>query len=218
LIEAVRRSTRPSLPLHELGLVADGPVPLDSNASRRRAIGTAIRALMYRPFEQRAALADEIARCAGVVPTDAPMMRSPQVAALHRAGMQIGAHTVSHPILAQLDERAVRAEITEGKQALEHLIGAEVGLFAYPHGRPVADYSAATVELVRDAGFNAAVSTAWGAADAAADPFQLPRFTPWDRSRWRFGARLAGNLWASRHRPAHTAPVLDRTGQRIHAH
>ena len=217
VIEAVRRSTRPSLPLHELGLSADEPMPLDSDASRRRAIDSAIRALMYRPREQRAGLADEFARWAGVAPSDAPMMRSAQVAALHQAGMQIGAHTVSHPILAQLDEPAARAEIEEGKQALERLIGAEVGLFAYPHGRPGADYSAATVALVREAGFDAAVSTAWGAADAANDPFQLPRFTPWDRSRWRFGARLAGNLWASRRRAPHTVPMLARAGERLPA-
>jgi peptidoglycan/xylan/chitin deacetylase (PgdA/CDA1 family) len=211
VIEAVRRSTRPSLALDELGLAADAPMPLDSDASRRRAIDVAIRALMYRPREQRAALADELARCAGVAPAEAPMMRSSQVAALHRAGMQIGAHTVSHPILAQLDEPAARAEIAAGKQALERLIGAQVGLFAYPHGRPDADYSAASVALVREAGFEAAVSTAWGAADAANDPFQLPRFTPWDRSRWRFGARLAGNLWASRRRAPRTVSALART-------
>jgi len=43
-------------------------------------------------------------------------------------------------------------------------------------------------------GFRAAVSTAWGAASARSDRFQLPRFTPWDRARWRYGARLLGNL------------------------
>ena len=215
VIEAVRRSTRPSLPLHELGLSADEPMPLDSDANRRLAIDRAIRALMYRASAQRAGLADELARLAGVAPLDAPMMRSAQVAALHQAGMQIGAHTVSHPILAQLDEPAARTEIEEGKQSLERLIGAQVSLFAYPHGLPDADYSAATVALVREAGFDAAVSTAWGAADAANDPFQLPRFTPWDRSRWRFGARLAGNLWASRRRAAQTVPILARAGGRL---
>ena len=38
-------------------------------------------------------------------------------------------------------------------------------------------------DTVRALGFDAAVSTAWGAADARADRFQLPRFTPWDRAR-----------------------------------
>jgi hypothetical protein len=51
------------------------------------------------------------------------------------------------------------------------------------------------VALVRDLGFDAAVSTAWGAARSGGDPFQIPRFTPWDRTRLRFAARLARNLW-----------------------
>lgn len=46
--------------------------------------------------------------------------------------------------------------------------------------------------------FSAAVSTAVGAADRHADPLQLPRFTPWDRTRTRFGLRLAANLMAKR--------------------
>ena len=39
-------------------------------------------------------------------------------------------------------------------------------------------------------GFAAAVSTAQGAASRSSDVFQLPRFTPWDRSPRRFGLRL----------------------------
>ena len=122
------------------------------------------------------------------------MMRSDQVLALHRAGMQIGAHTVSHPILARLDDEPARGEIVASKQTLENLLGARIGLFAYPNGKPDEDYSSASVRLVREAGFDAAVSTAWGASGSASDIFQLPRFTPWDPTRLRFGARLLRNL------------------------
>jgi hypothetical protein len=47
------------------------------------------------------------------------------------------------------------------------------------------------VALARAAGFELAVSTAWGAATGARDPFQIPRVAPWDRSALRFGLRLA---------------------------
>jgi hypothetical protein len=52
------------------------------------------------------------------------------------------------------------------------------------------------VAMVRELGFEGAVSTAWGAQPHGQEPdlFQLPRFTPWDRSPWRFTARLARNL------------------------
>ncbi len=55
--------------------------------------------------------------------------------------------------------------------------------------------------MVRTLGFDAAVTTAWGAARHGADPLQLPRFTPWDRQRWRYGLRLLRNLFE----PARTA-------------
>jgi len=47
--------------------------------------------------------------------------------------------------------------------------------------------------MVRDAGFTAAVSTAWGVASRDSDSFQLPRFTPWDRQPVRFALRLLIN-------------------------
>ena len=63
--------------------------------------------------------------------------------------------------------------------------------FAYPNGKPGRDYTPRDVALARDAGFELAVSTAWGAANRARDPFQIPRVAPWDRDALRFGLRLA---------------------------
>ncbi|MET0320091.1 MAG: polysaccharide deacetylase family protein, partial [Duganella sp.] len=65
-------------------------------------------------------------------------------------------------------------------------------LFAYPNGRPGTDYRACHVALVRQAGFEGAVTTSPGAG--LADVWQLPRFTPWDARQWRFHLRLARNL------------------------
>jgi len=86
-----------------------------------------------------------------------------------------------------------RAEIVEGKRRLEEITDAPVTLFAYPNGKPGRDYGPRDVELVRRAGFAAAVSTRAGAANRASDLFQLPRFTPWDKSPRRFGMRLLAN-------------------------
>jgi hypothetical protein len=83
-----------------------------------------------------------------------------------------------------------REEIVAGKQRLEQIIDREIRLFAYPNGVPGADYDRHHVELAREAGFDAAVSTAWGAASATADVYQLPRVAPWDQTPARFCARL----------------------------
>ena len=48
--------------------------------------------------------------------------------------------------------------------------------------------------VVRDLGFDAAFSTLRGASRAGDDVFQIRRFTPWDQSRLRFGARMLANM------------------------
>jgi peptidoglycan/xylan/chitin deacetylase (PgdA/CDA1 family) len=204
VVEAIRHSRLPSLPLCEIEGVRIDAMPIGTVAERRAAIDALIRAAMYLPQIARTSFAERLAKLAGVTPSNDLMMSAAQCLELRRAGMQIGAHTVSHPILATLPDDAAREEIQRSREFLESLLGERVGMFAYPNGRPGTDYSSASVELARQAGFDAAVSTAWGSADASSDPFQLPRFTPWDRSPARFGLRLASNLWSSRRGEAHT--------------
>lgn len=191
LIEAVRKSPLEDLQLDELGDYALGA----GDASRRRAIIDAlIGKIKYLPVAERLALTERVARQAQVEPARDLMMTSAELRALRATGMLIGAHTVSHPILARLDAAEARREIAEGRDFLERLLGERIGLFAYPNGKPGTDYLPEHVQIVRELGFDAAVSTAWGAARRGSDDFQLPRFTPWDESSWRFGLRLLGNL------------------------
>jgi len=191
VIELVRRAPGAEIDATSVGL---GRHPVATLADRQRAIGALIGQLKYVPMEQRLAQVERLAACVDcVLPTDL-MMRSEQVRQLHAAGMGIGAHTVNHPILAALPLETARAEIAAGKQALETLLGAPVPLFAYPNGKPGTDYRAEHVTLVRELGFEGAVSTAWGASPRNDDAFQFPRFTPWDRTPLRFMLRLARNL------------------------
>ncbi|ODV05759.1 MAG: polysaccharide deacetylase [Rubrivivax sp. SCN 70-15] len=194
VIEAVRCSQRDRLDLGALGVRDGGHCPLDSPAGRRRAIEALIGALKYLGPAARDAAVQRVARaCAATLPNDL-MMSSAQVRALRAGGMQVGGHTVSHPILARLTDAEARAEIQDGKHALEALLDAPVTAFAYPNGKPGTDYAPTHARMAREAGFELACSTAWGSAGQATEPFQLPRFTPWDRTRLRFGARLLGNL------------------------
>jgi peptidoglycan/xylan/chitin deacetylase (PgdA/CDA1 family) len=57
-----------------------------------------------------------------------------QVRGLVEAGIEIGAHTRSHPWLAAWPEAEQRREIVDGKQALEEITGRPVTSFAYPYG------------------------------------------------------------------------------------
>jgi peptidoglycan/xylan/chitin deacetylase (PgdA/CDA1 family) len=197
LIEAVRGCTASALDLRglapELGLHALGDA-----AQRRQLIEQLIAQCKYMQPEQRLQRVQQIAERAQVRLPDDLMMSSVQVQELHRMGMQIGAHTVNHPILARLQREEALQEIADSKRTLERVIQAPVTLFAYPNGKPGEDYSAESVQLARSAGFAAAVSTQPGVSTRATDPFQLRRFTPWDRQRWRFGLRMARNLMHDR--------------------
>jgi peptidoglycan/xylan/chitin deacetylase (PgdA/CDA1 family) len=191
VIETVRRAPGGQIDARPLGL---GVHPARSVAERQGAIGALIGQLKYLDLDQRLEQVSRLAELVGSPLPDDLMMRSEQVRQLHQAGMEIGGHTVRHPILATLAPEAARAEIANGKRALEELIGDQVRLFAYPNGKPGTDYRAEHVEMVRELGFEGAVSTAWGAGRGSPDLFQLPRFSPWDRDRLRFTLRMARNL------------------------
>jgi peptidoglycan/xylan/chitin deacetylase (PgdA/CDA1 family) len=197
IIEAFRRSRRDSVDLSAIGLPA---LPVSSLAERRAAIEQCIKALKYRPLSQRVADAAQVAVAAEAAPPDDLMMTSEQVRALRRDGMQIGAHTISHPILTRLSHGEAREEIAGSRARLQELLDARVTAFAYPNGKAGDDYSEEHATLVRDLGFAYALSTNAGAAGEGSDLMQLPRFTPWDRTALRFGARMLANLAAARRR------------------
>ena len=198
VVESIRRSMLPTLDLQDLAQVELGSYDLGSMQQRSEAILSVRSALMHLAPEIRAELAERVAEKASVaVPTNL-MMTTSQVRALHDEGMQIGAHTVTHPILSVLSPAAMSREMSQSKQALEAIVDQRIGLFAYPSGFPRRDFNAASVRAARDAGFDMAVTTAWGAAGPSNDIFQLPRFTPWDRTRNSFSLRMLSNLWFSR--------------------
>ena len=191
VIEAIRDCADDTLDLHPMGL---GAHRLGSHAQRRQAIDAVLTAIKHREPADRLAATERIVAACGGRPSPALMMQPQQVRRLRELGMEVGAHTVTHPILTRLAPPAAFEEMSRSKRELEAILGEAVDLFAYPNGVPRQDYAAEHAAMAREAGFRAAVSTAWGAASARSDRYQLPRFSPWDRTRLRYGARLLGNL------------------------
>jgi peptidoglycan/xylan/chitin deacetylase (PgdA/CDA1 family) len=75
-----------------------------------------------------------------------------------RPGVTIGAHTLTHPMLAKHDRAAVEREIAVGGAAIAQRLGVEVRHLSYPVGDPT---SAGPREfaMAREAGFATAVTT-----------------------------------------------------------
>jgi peptidoglycan/xylan/chitin deacetylase (PgdA/CDA1 family) len=101
----------------------------------------------------------------------------------------VGAHTVTHPVLAARPAAEQRAEIRQSKACLEEILGRPVLTFAYPYGSRE-DYSAETVAGVREAGLLCACSNFRGLAATDTDHFQLPRVMVMDSDGEVFARRL----------------------------
>ena len=194
VIEALRACRSDELDLARTGL---GSFPMSSVEARREAIACILKSIKHLEPERRREATEAVVAACGGHETPELMMRPEQVRHLNEMGMELGAHTRTHPILKRLGAAEAREEMGGSKETLEQLLGTHVELFAYPNGVPGQDYDAEHVDMARQCGFRAAVSTAWGAASMRSDRFQLPRFTPWDRTRWRYGARLLANLGRS---------------------
>lgn len=106
---------------------------------------------------------------------DAELMSWSDVRALHAAGHAIGAHSLTHRVLATLDAKAQEHEIGESRRQLEAILGSRVRSFAYPVGGPE-HINADSVRLAREAGYELAFTFNTGiGAVPLHDRFQVPR-------------------------------------------
>ncbi len=186
VIEAVRRESSGVLDLSPIGLTE---LTLGSEAERLAAIEQILRTIKYETPRRRIEAVAELVGDDGALPQDL-MMTDDQVRKLHAAGIEVGAHTVNHPILASISDEDARREIASSRDYLQSLLQSEVLSFAYPNGKPEHDYRQTHRDVCAELGFSRGVSTHWGAGIAASDPLQLPRFTPWDKTETRFALRL----------------------------
>lgn len=187
VIEAIRRAPSGDLDLQRHNLAH---YKLEDDEARIRAASDIIGHLKYLAPQERMRRANALAEHIGASLPNNLMMNDTQVQQLARMGFEIGAHTVNHPILTCVDETISWSEIERSRCLLEEMTSEPVRSFAYPNGRPHKDYAHTHVEQVRKAGFEVAVSTAWGSATANSDELQIPRIAPWDITARRYAARM----------------------------
>lgn len=106
---------------------------------------------------------------------DRRMMNRTELVELARSEfVEIGAHTLTHPVLSALNRAGQVVEISESKRVLEQMLAAPVNGFAYPNGFP-SDYTCETVEIVRAAGFEFACAAFDEPLTSETNVFELPR-------------------------------------------
>jgi peptidoglycan/xylan/chitin deacetylase (PgdA/CDA1 family) len=120
------------------------------------------------------------------------MLNLPELRQLAAAGMYIGAHTLSHPLLSGSPPERAWSEILESKHQLEQRLGQEVWALAYPFG----DSSAVTsreMKMAEQAGFKSAFLNVGGGFGTQKSKFALPRVhITGDMSLAEFEAHISG--------------------------
>lgn len=190
VIEAVRHWSDGAIEFSWL----DDAVPMGSLEQRRAAIDRLLAVIKYQPPDEREATITELERAARVPAGQEPMMRPEHVRELAAAGMTVGGHTRTHPILTKIDDARARAEIGGSLEDLADILGERPQMFAYPNGKPGADFDERHARFAADAGCRFGFTTDARPATLSSEPMMIPRFTPWDRSRLKFQLRALLNL------------------------
>jgi peptidoglycan/xylan/chitin deacetylase (PgdA/CDA1 family) len=102
-------------------------------------------------------------------------------------GFELGAHTLTHPVLPNCSPDDARTEIAGGADRLRAQAGVEVEQFAYPFGA----WSPSIARLVADLGFRAAYTTHGSAISWRSSPHALPRVPAENHAPGDFSAMLA---------------------------
>jgi peptidoglycan/xylan/chitin deacetylase (PgdA/CDA1 family) len=139
--------------------------------------------LRARPLEDIEEALTRVRLAAGVTAGGSPAgeaarnMTPDEVAGIAATGhITIGGHTRTHPVLAARTPAEQLDDVRVGRRLLEEWTGAPVLGFAYPFGKRVADFRAASMRAVKAAGFAFACAIEPRAVTASAPILALPRY------------------------------------------
>lgn len=187
ILEATRRLPASRLDLRELGL---DNYSLSTLADRQDTARVLTERAKYLSPAERARLNHRLEALVGCSLEQELMLTREMLLALDHGGIEIGGHTVTHPILTCIDDDAARDEIVNNKLQLEAMLGKPLRLFAYPNGKPGLDFDERHARMVSEAGYHAAFTTAAGPVSRHSDRYTLPRSRPWDAHPLKFASRL----------------------------
>jgi peptidoglycan/xylan/chitin deacetylase (PgdA/CDA1 family) len=138
-----------------------------SQAQRRHCLQTLLTILKALPDERRTELlAEWRERFAPLIDPSITNLGRPlswqEIGEMSGAGIEFGAHTVTHPNLTTVSDEALAWELAESKRVLEERLGRSIRTLAYPIGTHCA-YDARVMEAARNCGFGLAASYVSGA-------------------------------------------------------
>ena len=188
IIESMRKTSLQQLDLREFDF---GIQAINTESQRIQVVDMLLGKWKYKTVKERDQLARRLQELAEVKLDQRIMMTEQEVKELSNAGMEIGGHTINHPILAVTELSEAIKQIRDCKRELETIINKPVRFFAYPNGRIGKDYLNEHLTAVKEAGYLAALTTNDGYISHDADLYELPRVSVNHTSKFKFGASLA---------------------------
>lgn len=174
-----------------------GELPTPTRRTLERVLGRwpfgggEVAALKYAPCDERLAVLDALQSLELATAPPRPAMTWQQIRDLQAAGIEMGAHTLTHPILSRQTAAQQEHELRGSRRRIHEATGVEPSTFAYPNGS-ADDFDAHTLRLVREIGFTACCTTVRGSNRPGADPWTLHRLGIGSDSIAVLACRLAG--------------------------
>lgn len=191
VLEAFRRTTRPSFPL------ADGSErPLHSWDEKWRAALGVLLDFKNREIADRTARIARLHETLGVdpdVPVPDLLLTWDEVRDMAGQGITFGSHTMTHLSLARCSPERRIWELAESRRLIGERVGTPVRLLAYPHGK-AEDFDDEVVRHAHEAGYRLALTTIWGTNTSGDDRYRLRRVSPWPADVPSFALSLASSL------------------------
>jgi len=169
----VRSVRQPRLTIEAAGTGID--LPLESDADRLAAVRQLTRTFKSNLITVREALREQLRRAAGDPPMPRVMLTWDELREMHRLGMTIGSHTLTHPNLPSAGLPAAREELASSRRRLEGEIDAAVTMFSYPNGGADRYLTRDVQALVRETGYTGATTSRNAFATTASDVYALER-------------------------------------------
>ena len=117
------------------------------------------------------------------------MLNWDDIRTMDKEGIEMGGHTVSHPILRNLTSDESHAEIGTCIASIENHLQKKVRSFAYPNGTE-RDFNSETIDILKSYGVLGACTTIEGMASSWSQPYAVPRIYATDRNFYRFFWRI----------------------------
>jgi len=153
--------------------------PLRDSSEREAAFDKACEFCSKKSGAEQDEFVDELEKQLHSTLRDGPaMMTWDEVRSVTKQGHIVGSHTMTHPNMAHIDQRALKQELAESKRILEQELAGPVVHFSYPCPALQPHWTERTVSLSQECGYQSAVTTNGGMVRRHDNPLHLKRVRP----------------------------------------